>query len=93
LSDVIQQCQKAGADVVLAGMTLPPNYTRTYIQAFEQIYVDLARQYQAALIPFFLEGVATRPELNLEDGIHPNAEGCKIVAANVLKALLPLLKK
>ena len=93
LSDIIQQCQKAGANIVLAGMTLPPNYTRAYIQAFERIYVDLAREYQVALIPFFLEGVATRQGLNLDDGIHPNAEGSKIVAVNVLKTLLPLLKK
>jgi len=93
LGEIIEKCQGAGAKVVLAGMTLPPNYTRSYIQSFERIYMDLARQYQVMLIPFFLEGVATRQELNLDDGIHPNAAGYKIVAENVLKVLSPMLKK
>ena len=51
----------------------------------------LAHEHRVALLPFLLEGVAARPELNLPDGIHPNAEGAAIVARNVLEALLPLL--
>ena len=93
LEEIISQFQKARAKVVLAGMTLPPNYTRSYIRSFERIYVELARKHDLTLIPFFLEGVAAREDLNLSDGIHPNASGSKIVAENVLKYILPLLKK
>jgi acyl-CoA thioesterase I len=93
LEEIITQCRKVGAKVVLAGMTLPPNYTRGYIRSFERIYEELARKYDLALIPFFLEGVAAREDLNLGDGIHPNVAGSKIVAENVLKYILPLLKK
>lgn len=77
--------------IVLAGMLAPPNLGATYTKAFQQMYPDLAKNNKAALIPFLLEGVGGIPTLNLEDGIHPNVEGQKIVAENVWKALKPLL--
>jgi acyl-CoA thioesterase-1 len=73
-------------------MTLPPNYGREYVQVFETVYPRLAKDLDAALIPFLLEGVAARPEL-LYDEIHPNAEGNEIVAGVVLEVLQPLLQK
>jgi acyl-CoA thioesterase-1 len=84
--------QKAGAKVLLAGMTLPRNYGADYIRDFEQIFRDLKKEKKLAIIPFFLEGVATRPELMQRDAMHPTAEGCKKVAQNAMKYLEPLLK-
>jgi acyl-CoA thioesterase-1 len=93
LRQMIEAFQKAGAQVVLAGMTLPPNYGPDYIRRFDGMYTDLAARYKLTLIPFFLEGVATRPDLMQRDGLHPSAEGARIVAALVLKYVQPLLKK
>src|SRR3984957_17606666 len=93
LEEMIVKCQASGATVVLAGMTLPRNYGPDYIQDFEKMFTDLSKQYKTALIPFFLEGVAGRTELNQEDGIHPLGPGYTIVVQNLLKTLEPLLKK
>jgi acyl-CoA thioesterase-1 len=76
---------------VLAGMKLPINYGRNYTLEFEELYKSLSDQYSLPLIPFLLEGVAGRPELNLADGIHPNPKGHKIIAENVLAQIRPLL--
>jgi acyl-CoA thioesterase-1 len=92
LREIIRRLQQAGAKVVLGGMTLPPNYGRQYVSAFESVYPRLAKQSGAALIPFLLEGVAAKPEL-LYDEIHPNAKGNAIVAGLVMKVLEPLLEK
>lgn len=90
---MINAFQGAGANVILAGMTLPRNYGAAYVQDFERIFRDLARQRRAVLIPFFLEGVATHPELMQPDALHPNAEGCRRVAELVFRYLEPLLEK
>jgi acyl-CoA thioesterase I len=92
LREIITRLQQAGAKVVLGGMTLPPNYGSDYVHAFEQVYPRLAKELDAALIPFLLEGVAARPEL-LADDIHPNAKGNEIVAGVVMRVLEPLLKR
>jgi acyl-CoA thioesterase I len=77
--------------LVIAGMMAPPNLGATYTRAFEAMYPDLAKRYNAALIPFLLEGVGGVAALNLEDGIHPNVAGQKIVAENVWKTLKGVL--
>lgn len=77
--------------IVLAGMQIPPNMGADYTTEFKNIYPELAKANNLALIPFLLEGVAGVPELNLEDGIHPTAEGQKIVANTVWEALQPLV--
>jgi len=79
--------------IVIAGMQMPPNMGADYTAAFEKIFPELARSNNAALIPFLLEGVGGKPELNLPDLIHPTAEGQKIVAENVWKVLKPVLEK
>jgi acyl-CoA thioesterase-1 len=79
------------AKIVIAGMKVPPNMGRDYGDKFEAIFRDLAKRNQAALIPFVLEGVGGVPELNFPDGIHPNARGQELVAANVWKVLEPVL--
>ncbi|MFN0176361.1 MAG: arylesterase [Saprospiraceae bacterium] len=77
--------------IVVAGMLAPPNLGASYTNAFREMYPDLAKKNSAVLIPFLLENVGGIPSLNLPDGIHPNAEGQKIVAENVWKVLKPLL--
>ena len=81
------------AQIVVAGMQMPPNMGADYNAAFAKIFPDLARANNAALVPFLLEGVGGKPELNLPDMIHPTAEGHKIVAGNVWKVLKPVLEK
>ena len=93
LEQMILALGKAGSRVVLAGMTLPPNYGPDYIRSFERMYTTLAAQYKLPLIPFLLAGVAGTPELMQEDGLHPTAEGNSRVAANVVGYLEPLLTK
>jgi acyl-CoA thioesterase-1 len=79
--------------LVLAGMEVPPNMGPEYTQKFRGIYPRLAAANKAALIPFLLEGVAGDEKLNQSDGIHPNAEGHRIVAENVSRIILGLIKK
>jgi acyl-CoA thioesterase-1 len=93
LNTMIVAFQKAGAKVVLAGMTLPPNYGPDYIHQFEAIYRDLAAKYKLTLIPFLLADIVTSDMRYIQrDGIHPTAEGCEIIAGTVLRAVKPLLK-
>lgn len=78
--------------LVLAGMMVPPNLGKEYTNEFRNIYPDLAKKNKGTLIPFLLEGVAGDEKLNLADGIHPNVEGHKIVAKNLVRIIEPLLK-
>ena len=77
--------------IILAGMLAPPNMGEKFTTQFKNIFPKLAQENDAALIPFFLEGVAGRRELNIQDGIHPNEEGQKIVAENVWAVLKDML--
>lgn len=79
------------ARIVIAGMLVPPNMGPEYTSGFSKIFPDLAKANKALLIPFLLQGVAGDEKLNNADGIHPNVEGHKIVATNVLKVIEPLL--
>ena len=78
--------------VVLAGMKMPENLGEAYTRQFETLYRDLAETNKVALIPFLLDGVGGRAELNLPDQIHPNVEGHRRVATNVWKMLQPVLQ-
>ena len=91
LSEAIEMAKQAGVEVVLAGMQIPPNYGPEYTEKFQALFPALAERHEIARIPFLLEGVAARPELNLPDGIHPNAKGYERVVENVLPVLEPLL--
>jgi acyl-CoA thioesterase I len=93
LSEIVERGQKKGAAVILAGMEAPTNYGADYTRAFHQVYPDVARKYNVPLIPFLLDRVAAMPELNQQDGIHPNAEGAKIVEQTVWATLGPVLKR
>jgi acyl-CoA thioesterase-1 len=79
------------ARIVIAGMLVPPNMGPDYTATFRKIFPDLAKKNNASLIPFLLQNVAGDEKLNLADGIHPNVDGHKIVAENVLKVIEPLL--
>lgn len=94
LRAIIEKTRAAQPDVrvVLAGMRAAPNLGHDYLVAFEQSYAALARETGATLIPFLLEGVAGVPRLNQPDGIHPTAEGHRIVADTVWRTLEPILR-
>jgi len=91
LEQMIVELQRSGAAVILAGMTLPPNYGPDYIRGFERVYQDLAVKYKLVRIPFLLEGVATDKRLMQRDGIHPTGPGNQKVAATVMRYLKPVL--
>lgn len=77
--------------IIIAGMQAPPNLGTSYTGEFRQLFIDLARENDAALIPFLLEGVGGIPALNQADGIHPTAEGHRIIAENVWQVLTTVL--
>ncbi len=84
LNRIVAKLQQNGVTVILAGMKMLANLGLTYTQEFEAVYPKVAASYGVPLIPFFLEGVATRRALNLADGIHPNARGYEVIADLVL---------
>ncbi len=92
LATMIKQSQQAGADVLLVGMQIPPNYGRAYAEQFKQIFVTLAQQYNTELVPFLLDGIATDPKQFQADGIHPNEQAQITLAKNVWTHLGPMLK-
>ncbi len=77
--------------VVIAGMQMPPNMGDQYNTVFQKMFPELAKENRASLVPFLLEGVGGKSELNQPDGIHPTAEGHRLVAENVWKVLKPVL--
>jgi acyl-CoA thioesterase-1 len=79
--------------LVLIGMRMPPNYGLAYSSRFQKVYAELARENDAALVPFLLEGVGGNPALNQPDGIHPTAEGQRKLAETVWRVLEPVLRK
>ncbi len=83
LRQIVQRFLEANVNVLLAGMRLPPNYGSEYVGMFEAVFPKLAAELGVPFIPFLLEGVAGRPELNQSDGIHPNVQGNRMVAAHV----------
>ncbi|MFN0088480.1 MAG: arylesterase [Blastocatellia bacterium] len=93
LAAIIERAQARRVTVILAGIEAPPNLGAEYTAQFRQTFRDLARQYGLAYIPFVLEGVGGRPEMNQPDGIHPNAAGEKVFTENVWNTLEPLLSK
>ena len=91
LGAIIETAQARGIAVLLCGMEAPPNFGPSYTAQFRQVFVELTRQYEVSLVPFLLDGVAGRPELNQADAIHPNAEGMARVAQTVWQALHPMV--
>lgn len=92
LAAIVEQAQSRRIRVVLAGMEAPPNFGSTYTVSFRNTFTDLSKRYKLPLVPFLLQGVAGVTRLNQRDGIHPTAEGARLVAANVWAVLGPMLK-
>ena len=92
LEEVITTAQARGVAVLLIGMEALPNYGASYTSEFRDTFPALAKAHKTALMPFYLDGVAGKPELNIADGMHPNPAGAVIVADNLWRTLEPMLK-
>ncbi|MBT8147182.1 MAG: arylesterase [Gammaproteobacteria bacterium] len=93
LKTMVQLAKDAGAEVLLAGMQIPPNYGPRYTEPFYQQFSDIAEEMDLALIPFLIDGIPQQPELMQNDGIHPKAEAQSMIVDNVWPVLEPLLAK
>jgi acyl-CoA thioesterase-1 len=93
LKQLISLSKESGAQVLLLGMRIPPNYGAKYTSLFYETYQQLAQQENTGLVPFLLDGVAAEDTMMQEDGLHPNSEAQPILLQNVLPALLPLLQE
>lgn len=91
LDKAIVLAKEHGIRVILAGMEIPPNYGAEYAKGFRQVFLGLKDKHKISLIPFLLKEVAGKASLNQADGIHPNGEGQKIIAATVLVHILEQL--
>jgi acyl-CoA thioesterase I len=91
LEAIVSRLRGGGARVLLAGMRVPPNYGDDYTRAFAAVFPAVAKRTGVPLAPFLLEGVAGDPRLNQPDGIHPTAEGQRVMAERLWPHLRPLL--
>jgi len=91
LESMIEKSQASGAQVVLLGIDIPPNYGDAYRAAFTGVFEDLAKRHELPLVPFLLEGVALEDGLMQDDGLHPTAEAQPLILENVWTTLAPLL--
>ncbi|MVW76016.1 arylesterase [Pseudomonas xionganensis] len=91
LARMIDDSRASGAQVLLLGMLLPPNYGMRYTTAFARVYESLAHDKQVAFVPFFLEGVGGVPGMMQNDGIHPTAKAQPLMLENLWPTLKPLL--
>lgn len=91
LDTIIRKAKAKNVRVLLCGMIAPPTMGSDYQREFNAVFPDLAAKYKLTYLPFLLENVALNKDLNQADGIHPNAEGEKIMTANVYAALKPML--
>lgn len=87
LEAMIKAIQATGADVILLGIMIPPNYGPKYTQEFSQSFTELAKRFDLPLVNFLLEGVAGKPELTLDDGLHPSAIAQPRILENVWQIL------
>ena len=93
LDAVLTGLENAHIKVLLAGITLPPNYGSDYIQSFEQVFRDLAAKHHTAFVPMIYKDLVHVPGTIQADGIHPTAKGSEIIAKTLLPVLTPLLRK
>jgi acyl-CoA thioesterase-1 len=93
LMAIVTRVRGAGARVLLAGMRVPPNYGDDYARAFAAVFADVARRTDVPLAPFLLDGVAGVARLNQADGIHPTADGQRLIAERLWPHLRPLLER
>jgi acyl-CoA thioesterase I len=90
---IVAELRRRDIPVLIAGMLAAPNLGQQYGAEFNRIFPDLARKYDAALYPFFLQGVAADRRLNLPDGVHPNFQGIKRIVSGILPSVMDALKR
>jgi len=93
LNEIVARLTERDVKVLVAGMLAPRNLGEDYAARFDPIFADVAGSHGAMLYPFFLEGVAMKPDLNLADGMHPTGEGVSIIVQNMLPAVEDLIEK
>ena len=93
LDAIIRRLKAKGAEILIAGMIAPRNWGEAYAQQFDAIFPELARAHGALLYPFFLEGVALRQDLNLDDGLHPNGKGVAEIIERILPSVEELIRR
>jgi acyl-CoA thioesterase-1 len=93
LDQVLTELRNAHIKILLAGITLPPNYGQDYIRQFDQIFRTLAAKHRVAFVPMIYKDLIHVPGTIQPDGIHPTAKGAEIVARTLLPALTPLMRK
>jgi len=91
LDEIVGRLTARGQKVLIAGMLAPRNLGEAYVAAFDPIFAEIAAKYGALHYPFFLDGVALHPERTLPDGLHPNAEGVKVIVRSILPKVRELL--
>jgi acyl-CoA thioesterase I len=93
LDTLVKGIKAKGAAILIAGMLAPKNWGEDYSQRFDAIFPELAKIYGVALYPFFLDGIALKPELNLDDGLHPNPAGVDVIVERILPFVERLVKQ
>ena len=93
LDQVLTTLEKAHIKILLAGITLPPNYGSDYIQSFDQVFRDLAAKHHTPFVPMIYKDMVHVPGTIQSDGIHPTAKGSEIIAKTLLPVLTPMLRK
>ena len=93
LREIVTRAHQKDVAVLLAGMEAPPNFGSLYTDEFREVFHDLAREYEVGFVPFLLEGVAGNADLNQADGIHPTADGARMIAAHMWPVLQSMLDK
>jgi acyl-CoA thioesterase-1 len=93
LESIVRRIRASGARVLLVWMRLPPNYGDAFSREFAATYFEVGRRTGVPVVPFLLDGVAGNTALNQADGIHPNAEGHRIIVERLWPYLQPLLRR
>lgn len=92
LDQIIRKAKAKNVKILLCGMLAPPTMGAEYVRAYTSAFPDLANEHDVEYLPFLLDNIAMKRELNQADGIHPNADGTKIMMENIYKELKPMLK-
>ncbi len=93
LQKMFEMIRSSGAEVLLAGIQIPPNYGPRYTEPFFEVFGEIAKEDVLPLVPFLIDGIPQQPELMQNDGIHPRAEAQFMILENVWPHLEPMLKK
>ena len=93
LDTILSRLKTKGIQLLVAGIPAPRNWGDAYVKAFDPMFAELAATHGALLYPFFLDGVAMKPELSLPDGLHPNANGVSVIVERILPKVVELIDR